>query len=70
MNKLRWIANTYDPELPKTKPQPWLEGKIIGEPQPTPGSDLTTEQLKAMGLVGVYVAEQAHGDTPPAENAQ
>ncbi len=32
----------------------WLKDRIIGEPQVPPGSDVTIEQLKAMGLVGVY----------------
>jgi hypothetical protein len=35
----------------------WIKDKIIGEPQPWGNSELTVEELKAMGLVGVYIDE-------------
>jgi len=35
--------------------QEWLKDKIIGEPQAT--SMYTVEQLKLMGMVGVYTAQ-------------
>lgn len=67
---LKWVSNTYDPKAKDAKmfvfrmPDEtqehawrtylqWLNGKVIGEPQAT--DHYTVEQLKAMGLVGVYV---------------
>lgn len=33
----------------------WLEGKIVGDPQPS--EKYTVEQMKEMGLVGVYAPD-------------
>lgn len=48
----------------------WLEGKVIGDPQATEA--YTVAQLKEMGLVGVYMPNnactQTGGSVPPAES--
>jgi len=70
---MRWLTNTYDPSLPdvrmhvvrcfpETFEESWrlhldyLKDKIIGEPQAT--EKYTVEQLKAMGMVGVYTTRE------------
>ena len=67
---MKWITNTYDPKAPDAQfscarmgdetqaeawqnYQLWLSNKIIGEPKAT--KEYTAEQLKAMGMVGVYI---------------
>lgn len=67
--RMKFLDNTHDPKDPRARfylstelrqtheeawkmHLQWLEGKIIGDPQPT--DTYTVEQLKAMGLVGVY----------------
>ena len=68
---MKFLSNTYDPER-KDAPMhvvtrngetqqeawywhlEWLRGKVIGDPQAT--SAYTVEQLKEMGMVGVYAA--------------
>ena len=66
---MRFLCNTYDPKdirnkrylttPPHETPEDalrhhleWLKDKVIGEPQAT--ETYTVEQLKEMGLVGVY----------------
>ena len=58
---MKWIANTLDPKT-RTRPASpevteWLKGKVLGEPQAIPGG-VTVERAKAMGLVGVYEADE------------
>lgn len=69
---LRWIDNIYDPDRMDAKIQlpvrteedrdvaweqhkSWLADKVIGEPKPT--ARWNVEQMKQMGVVGVYVNE-------------
>ena len=57
--KLKWITNTYVPNDGREDPErhrQWLKDKIIGEPKAS--EKYTVEQLKEMGLVGVYVKEE------------
>ncbi len=66
---MKWLSNIHDPKDPQAQMyvarsfhetpeeawahhQEWLKGKVIGEPQATEA--YTVEQLKAMGMVGVY----------------
>lgn len=66
---MKWLSNTYDPKkrdakyyvarlIGETQEQAWanhkqwLEGKIIGEPMAS--ETYSVEELKAMGMVGVY----------------
>lgn len=65
---MRWIANTSDPRLgirgivpcrtgqtqeeADQSYQDFLRGKVFGEPKAT--DTYTVEELKSMGLVGVY----------------
>lgn len=75
---LRFLTNTHDPKdklapmyvsrsFDETQKEAWLrhlewlKDKVIGEPQATKA--YTTEQLKEMGLVGVY----ARGGDPAPE---
>lgn len=68
---MKFLSNTYDPKrkdapmrvtarIGETQQEAWrwhlewLRGKVIGEPQET--STYTVEQLKEMGMVGVYAA--------------
>ena len=69
---MKFLCNTYDPKRPDAKMtvhtmphetiehawhwhMKWLSDKVIGEPMAT--AHYTVEQLKNMGLVGVYVRE-------------
>ena len=71
---LRFLSNTHDPKdknapmfvarsSDETQEQAWanhlywLKGKFIGEPQATEA--YTVEQLKEMGMVGVYMPNTA-----------
>lgn len=71
---MKWITNIYDPSKKDAKkflqrsiretPEEawrrhlqWLEGKTIGEPMPS--DYYTVEQMKAQGLVGVYVEDES-----------
>ena len=61
--KLKWITNVYDLEIRpeyvnayNKNHKSWLKDKIIGEPKAS--EKYTVEQLKEMGLVGVYVKEE------------
>lgn len=63
---MKFLSNTHDPHarmyvarmFDQTQEEAWrnhlewLKDKVIGEPQAT--ADYTVEELKAMGLVGVY----------------
>jgi len=70
---MKWLTNLYDPRskdaekyiitgINQTKMQEWrnqknwLDGKTIGEPKAT--KDYTVEQLKEMGMVGVYAKDK------------
>lgn len=69
---MKWVSNTYDPQradarqyvsklLNETTEEAWqhhlewLKDKIIGEPQGT--RLISAEDLKKMGLVGVYLPD-------------
>lgn len=68
-DSMEFLSNTFDPNhenakmylvvrFDQTREEAWrshlrwLDGKIIGDPQPS--DRYTTEQLKAMNIVGVY----------------
>ena len=68
---LRWLTNMENPQDPNhhaarhsdesgiaatERERRWLQGKVIGDPKP---GTHTVEQLKAWGLVGIYVAKEA-----------
>jgi hypothetical protein len=38
--------------------QEWLKGKVIGEPQAT--SSCSVEELKKIGMVGIYIEEESN----------
>ncbi len=64
---MRWLSNTNSdgryimtslnetPEDAVKHHREWLAGKIIGDPKAT--AKYTVEQLKAMGMVGVYLKD-------------
>jgi hypothetical protein len=57
-----WLCN-FDPGQP---PEDWKYisgGRITGEPQVPPGSEVTLEELKVMSLKGLYDVTVQH----PAE---
>ena len=73
---MKWLSNTYNPNnkdaknhvgrsFDETQEQAWinhrkwLEGKIIGDPMPSEA--YTVEQLKEMGMVGVYANPMLSG---------
>lgn len=55
--KLRYLSNTFNPSRPDAQRGclHWLADKVIGEPGPS--EMYTVEQMKEMGMVGVYVIE-------------
>ena len=84
---LRFLSNTHDPKdknfqmyvarsFHETQEQAvarhleWLKGKVIGDPQATEA--YTVAQLKEMGMVGVYMPNnactQTGGTVAPAES--
>ena len=69
---MKWLSNTHDPSSPDwttyihvrsdqswesaiDSHMDWLEDKIIGEPQAT--NRYSVEELKQMGMVGVYTKD-------------
>ena len=56
MAKLKWITNCTNPGIYRETYPEWLRGKIIGEPKAT--AAYTTEEVRAMSMVGVYVEEE------------
>ncbi len=50
---LAWFLRNTDPRV-IAQNKALLHNRFIGEPQVPDGSDVTIEELKAMGLVGVY----------------
>ena len=62
---MRWLTNLHDPRRTDISPyetpdrgfhyqESWLADKIIGEPKATEA--YSVEQLKKMGMVGIYAA--------------
>lgn len=68
---MTWLTNLADPETYPPEASVWvakaqadfLRGKVIGPPQAT--STYTVDQLRAMGMIGVY----SPGDTTAAPSA-
>ncbi len=58
---MKWVSNTSDPRQYGFTPedekesQEWLKGKIIGDPKQT--DYYTAEELREIGVVGVYVVD-------------
>lgn len=55
---MKWLTNIGDPKKPVYDPEElheYLKGKVIGDPQAT--STYTVDQLKALGMVGVYAPD-------------
>ena len=78
---MRFLSNTHDPKdklapmfvdrrFDETQEEAWrnhlewLKGKVIGDPQATEA--YTVAQLKEMGLVGVYMPNNACTGQEPA----
>lgn len=70
---MKWLTNMADPATHTPEADAWtaqgraafLRGKVIGEPRAT--ATYTADQLREMGMVGVYAPAHPVGEPEPDE---